>query len=89
LPELIAANSDSDTNIGNDDAICKANTLSNTESIAEGEMNITKRKTAIIVKCVFIIFLSFFYFYDNLPLLEEKEKNSEFCFVALRVYQLK
>ena len=61
MAELIAGNSDSDANIGNDDdyAICKANTLSNTESIAEGEMNITKRKTAIIVKCVFIIFLSF------------------------------
>ena len=37
---------------GGDDAICKANTLSNIESMAKGEIiEITTRKTALIVRC--------------------------------------
>jgi hypothetical protein len=91
LPKLMATNPICDGNGGcddDDDAICNANTLSNIESIAEGEIiNTTTRKTALIVRCTFIIILILLYFYDNnVRLLEEKEKekNSECCyFVAL------
>jgi hypothetical protein len=89
LPELKATNSICDGNGGcgsdDDDAICKANTLSNIESIAEGEIiNITTRKTAlIIVRCTFIIILIIYFYDDNVRLLEEEEKNSECCSVAL------
>ena len=59
LLEFIAANSDSDANIGDNDndEICKVNKLSNTKYIEEKEINIIKRKAVIIiVECVFITF---------------------------------
>ena len=75
MPELIGANSicDATGGGGGDDVICRANTFKY-RIHSEGEIIKPKtRKTAIKVRFVSIIILIIF-IYENLRILEEKEK---------------